>query len=377
MKKLPTKKTGFVWHEIYMWHDTSGFCGSSRSSDFIQASEHYENPEPKRRIRNLLEVSGLLEHLTPIAAKPIDKSDLLLVHTEAYIDKIQAMRGVGGEVDEETPLGIASVDIAEKAVGGAIAATTAVMKGEVNNAYVLSRPPGHHAEPDFGTGFCVFSNAAIAGAYALQYLGAKRVAFVDWDVHHGNGTEACFYDNPNALTISLHQANWFPQDRGAVEDVGRGSGEGYNINIPLLPGSGEGAYLYAFERIVLPALRAYQPDLIIVPCGFDASIEDPLGRMMLIEDSYRKMTRLLMDVADECCRGRLLMTHEGGYNPNTTPFLGLAVMETLSDAQTGICSPNLASDKKRGYQALQDYQKKHVDSLLDYLQSVDNGPLAT
>ncbi len=376
MKQLPTNKTGFVWHEIYMWHDTGGFTGSNRSNHTLQPYDHYESPEPKRRIRNLLEVSGLLDHLTPISAVEVSKEDLLRVHTKEYVNRILSQRGQVGEVDEETPLGIASVDIAQKAVGGAISATIAVMNGEINNAYALMRPPGHHAEKDMATGFCVFSNASLAGAYALDKLGAKRIAFVDWDVHHGNGTEDCFYDNPNALAISLHQADWFPRGRGMVEHVGKGNGIGKNINIPLMPGCGEGAYLYAFEQIVIPALLAYQPDLIIVPCGFDASIEDPLGRMMLYEDSYRKMTQKLMEVANQVCDGKLVFTHEGGYNPFTTPFLGLAVIETLAGADTGVRSPNFAMRKDVGFMGLKSYQKAHIDSLLSYLQGVEGCPLS-
>ncbi len=375
MKKTPIHKTGFVWHEIYMWHDTSGFCGSDRANAYVQPESHYESPEAKRRIRNLLEVSGLLDYLQPIEAATVSEKELLLVHSPEYVNGILAQRQRLGQVDDETPLGIASVDIAERAVGGAIAATTAVMNGSINNAYALLRPPGHHAEPDKGMGFCVFSNAAIAGAYALKHLGTKRIAFVDWDVHHGNGTEACFYDNPNALTISLHQDDWFPRNSGFKEAIGRGQGAGTNINIPLMPGCGHGAYLYAFEQIVIPALRAYAPDIIFVPCGFDASIEDPLGRMMLFEDSYKAMTERLMTVADEVCQGRLVFTHEGGYNPKTTPFLGLAVIETLAGAETGIQSPNLDLRHDVGCQTLQDYQRQHIDQLLAYFQSVDNCPL--
>ncbi|MPV86625.1 class II histone deacetylase [Cardiobacteriales bacterium ML27] len=371
----PANKTGFLWHEIYMWHDTGTFCGCEKPSATVQPAYHYENPESKRRIRNLLEVTGLLEQLTPLTAMPVTRDDLARIHTNAYLDRIESMRGIGGYADPETPLGIASVDIAEKAVGGAIAATKAVMQGEVDNAYALMRPPGHHAEPDNTTGFCVFANAAIAGAYALEHLGAKRVAYIDWDVHHGNGTESCFIDNPNALTISIHQADWFPRNRGHFDDIGTGDGVGKNMNIPLMPGCGHGAYLYAFEQIIIPALDAYQPDLIFVPCGFDASIEDPLGRMMLTEDSYREMTAMLMQVADKVCNGRLVFTHEGGYNPFTTPFLGLAVIETLCGYKTGAQSPNLEMRRDVGYQALQSYQKALIDEIRDFFQQAQGCPL--
>lgn len=369
------RKTGLVWHEIYMWHDTGTYCGAAKPNAFLEPAIHYENPGPKRRIRNLLEVSGLMDKLHRVDAVPVSREDLARIHSDNYLDRIESMRGMGGEVDAETPLGIASVDIAQKSAGGAIAAVKAVISGEVDNAYALIRPPGHHAEPDSGTGFCVYANAAIAGAYALEELGIERIAFVDWDVHHGNGTETCFIDNPNALTISIHQDDWFPRGRGLIEHSGEGEGKGKNINVPLMPGCGHGAYLYAFEQIILPALRNYQPQLIIVPCGFDASIEDPLGRMMLYEDSYRIMTQMILDVADEVCDGRVVLTHEGGYNATTTPFLGLAVIETLYGEVTGIRAPNVNERRDVGFQNLQDYQQSHIDKVLAYHQSVAGSPL--
>lgn len=370
------KKTGFVWHELYMWHDTGNFAGVNQPSEIVQPNCHYESPEPKRRIKNLLDVTGLTDQLTAI--KPIDArpQDLARAHTAEYLAAVEALDGVGGFVDPESPIGASSVRIAKKSAGGAIEAVKAVVSGQVQNAYALIRPPGHHAEPDRGRGFCTYANAAIAGAYALDELGLDKVAFVDWDVHHGNGTEAVFLDDPRALTISLHQDDLYPRGSGAVTDVGVAAGVGSNINIPMLPGSGHGAYLYAFEKIVLPALRAFKPDLIIVPCGFDASIEDPLGRMLLHAGSYRVMTQAIMTVADELGHGRVVMTHEGGYNGNTTPFLGLAVIEALSGVCTGVRDPledGFASSKG---QALMFYQKAWIDELLAQLRQVANSPLA-
>src|SRR5205807_9423614 len=157
----------------------------------------------------------------------------------------------------------------------------AVWNGEVDNAYALTRPPGHHAEAGEGRGFCVFANIAVAVRYAQEELGVGRAAIVDWDVHHGNGTEHAFYDDPSVLAISLHQDNNYPPNSGAITDTGSGAGEGYNINVPLPAGSGVGAYVAAFERAVVPALRAYQPELIIIASGLDASAMDPLASMMM------------------------------------------------------------------------------------------------
>ncbi len=367
-------KTAFVWHELYMWHDTSTYAGLYRPGLTVQPLQHYESPEPKRRIRNLLEVSGLLDHLERVVPQDASGEDLLRVHTAEYLAQTEAARGQGGLADAESPFGAASVDIAKKSAGGAISAVKAVLAGEADNAYALIRPPGHHAEPDAGGGFCIFSNAAVAAAYALEQ-GLERVAIVDWDVHHGNGTESCFWEDGRVLTISLHQDNWFPQGRGAHTDVGDGGGLGKNMNIPLMPGCGHDAYVYAFEQIVLPALEAFEPQLIMVACGFDSSIEDPLGRMLLHADSYRTLTQMMMDAAERLCGGRLVFTHEGGYNPATTPFLGLAVMETLSGQSTGISDPSLPAHLAAAGQNLQSHQQLHIETLRRFFNQQPGCPL--
>ena len=185
-----------------------------------------------------------------------------------------------------------------------------------------------------GMGFCLFGNAAIAVHHALAARGLERVAIVDWDVHHGNGTQAIFYDDPSVLTISLHQDSCFPPGSGPVEENGAGAGEGYNINVPLPPGTGNGGYLHAFEQVVLPALEAFRPQLIIVASGLDASAMDPLGRMMLTPRGYGQLTQQLLDAAGRLCEGRLVVEHEGGYAEELVPFCALAIVEKLSGIVT-------------------------------------------
>jgi acetoin utilization deacetylase AcuC-like enzyme len=242
-----------------------------------------------------------------------------------------------------------------------MAAIDAVMKGQVTNAYALVRPPGHHAERDRGLGFCLFGNVAVAIMRARQVHGLKRVATVDWDVHHGNGTQQAFYEDPDVLTISIHQDRLFPLRSGGIEENGSGAGEGRNINIPMPPGSGVGAYLAAFERVILPALRKFKPDLIVVPSGFDAGGTDPLGRMMVHSGGYRQMARLLMEVADEVCQGRLVLSHEGGYSATNVPYCGLAVMEQLSGITTNVTDPWLPIMEEWGGQDLQPHQEAAID----------------
>jgi acetoin utilization deacetylase AcuC-like enzyme len=214
-----------------------------------------------------------------------------------------------------------------------IEAVKAVCSGQVNNAYALIRPPGHHAVASLGMGFCIFGNLAIAAKYAQEVLGVKKIAILDWDVHHGNGTQSFFYDDPSVLTISVHQDNCFPPNSGAMLETGSGAGEGYAINVPLPPGTGDGGYEYVFDSVVIPAIRKFHPDLILVASGFDASAMDPLARQMVTSEGYRGMTRKVMALASEVCEGKIAMSHEGGYSPIYVPFCGLAVMEELSGAQ--------------------------------------------
>jgi acetoin utilization deacetylase AcuC-like enzyme len=351
------KPTGFVWHETYMWHDTGNFAGPIPYGGYVQPGQHAENPETKRRFRNLMEVSGLWKELTHIEPTPVSDTDLLRIHPQSYVDKIKTMSDTsGGDAGIFTSVNRGSYEIARLSAGGAVNAMKRVLAGEVRNSYALIRPPGHHAKPDFGMGFCIFANASIAAACARADHGLARVAIVDWDVHHGNGTEAIFYEDPSVLTISIHQDRCFPPDSGDITDVGTGAGEGFNLNVPLPPGSGVGAYEATYDRVVIPALRAFRPELIIVPSGYDAGCHDPLGRMMLTSKGYRTLTAKMMAVADELCDGRLMMTHEGGYDAPSVPFLGMAVMETLTGIKTPVEDPFAGLDDGMGYHALQAHQ---------------------
>jgi acetoin utilization deacetylase AcuC-like enzyme len=323
--------TGFVWHERYMWHMTGFAAGPIPAGGFVEPDIHIENPDAKRRMRNLLEVTGVLDALTLIRPRPATEPEVLRVHGAAYLEGLKAMSAAGfGDAGELTPMGRDSWEIALLSAGGCLAAAEAVWRGDVAHAYALVRPPGHHAERDRGRGFCLLANVAITVEHLRATFGAKRIATVDWDVHHGNGTQSIFYGDREVLTISLHQDHNYPRDSGDVEERGAGAGFGANLNIPLPPGSGHGAYLAAFDRVVLPALERFKPEMIIVPSGFDACAMDPLGRMMLVTDSYRELTRRLMSAAGALCGGRLLFCHEGGYSPAYAPWCGLAVMETLA-----------------------------------------------
>lgn len=363
--------TGFVFHELYLWHNTWNWALVFPPGLTVQPGEHAENPETKRRFKNLLEVSGLMDHLTPIKPRPATEAEILRFHTPAHLEKIRRMSAAGGgDASELTPFGSGSYEIALLSAGGTIEAMDAVLSGRVSNAYALVRPPGHHATQDVGMGFCLFGNVAIAVMHAQAVRGVGRVATVDWDVHHGNGTQAAFYDSPDVLTISLHQDNLFPANSGGLQERGIGRGEGYNLNIPLPPGCGDGAYIEAMRRVVLPALERYRPDIIVVPSGFDASGVDPLGRMMVSAEGFRQMTNLLMEAADRLCGGRLLMSHEGGYSAMYVPYCGLAVLEEMSGHRTAVNDPWGPHIAAWGQQALQPHQTAAIDAAAVLLDGI-------
>lgn len=245
----------------------------------------------------------------------------------------------GGDAGDLAITGKGSYEIALLSVGGALTAVDAVMQGKAKNAYALTRPPGHHAESDIGRGFCLFNNVAIAAKYAKETYGLKRVLVLDWDVHHGNGTQKAFYQDDEVLFISLHQEGYYPHDMGFAEEVGEGKGRGYNVNIPLPAGTGNAGYLYAFEQVVAPIVNQFQPELILISAGQDASAFDPLARMMVTADGYRKMASFMMDLADKYCNGKLAACHEGGYSAAYVPFCSVRIIEAFSGKESGVEDP--------------------------------------
>ena len=336
-------RTGFFWDERCFWHGGGNFAGMFPVGGLVQPSATGglpENPETKRRLKNLLDVTGLMRDLIPMGADAASRADLLAVHPASYLDAFKALSDAeGGNLGLRTPFGPGGYQIAALSAGLARAALFAVLRGEVDNAYALSRPPGHHCLPDWPNGFCLLANIAIA-VRAAQGAGlARRVAVLDWDVHHGNGTEAIFYDDAQVLTVSIHQDRNYPLDTGAFADRGRGAGLGCNLNIPLPAGTGHRGYLAAMERLALPAIRAFAPDVIVVACGYDAAINDPLGRMLATAETFRAMTRAVMALAAQMAGGRLVLVHEGGYSETYVPFCGHAVLEELSGSATRAPDP--------------------------------------
>jgi acetoin utilization deacetylase AcuC-like enzyme len=364
--KPSPRKVGYVFEEKYMWHTP----WIVQFSPLVQPFQHWEHAETKRRLHNLLLVSKIydkLTHLQPI--HPASESDIELVHTKEYIQSIQmqSARMEGGFADEETTFSQYAYDIAALAVGGTITAVDSVMQKHVDSAYVLCRPPGHHASSNTGEGFCIFNNIAIAARHLLQKYpnDVKKIAIADYDVHHGNGSQEIFYKDENVLFISVHQEGNFPTGSGQITDIGEGAAKGSTINIPLPPGSGGGAYKYTFEKIALPALKRFQPDFILVSSGLDASYADPLSAMILTSRDFAYMASSLVNASEELCDGRIVFLHEGGYSESYVPFCGAAVIEAMMGLGSEECieDPFLEEVAKWGGQGLQDHQSRVIDKV--------------
>ena len=358
------RKTGFFWDEECFWHGGGTHVLTVPVGGLVQPTTPDgipENPESKRRLKNLLEVSGLSRHLFLASAPRVGKKDLLRVHTEEYVERFSSLsKSDGGNLGYLAPFGPGGFEIACRSSGLTLKALEAVLTGDIENSYALARPPGHHCLADFPNGFCLLNNIAIAICSAKAKKLAKKFVVVDWDVHHGNGTETIFYADPNVLTISIHQERNYPLDSGFIEDRGSGKGTGFNLNIPLPPGSGHKAYTQAMARLIIPSIKNFSPDVIIVACGFDASGVDPLGRMLCGSETFRELTKQLMEVADSHCDGRLVMSHEGGYSELHVPFCAHAVIEEMSGSDIKVNDPLVK--RINGQQP-----NKHFNDLVDEL----------
>ena len=343
--------TAFLWDESFAWHDAGTYPYPE-----VEPASVPETGDSKRRIRNLVEKSGLLSQLVQPDFAPASDGQIVRAHSADYLALLKSIDETGGAVGRFAHIGKGGLNIVRLAAGAAIAAVDGVVDGAFDNAYALVRPCGHHAERNGGMGFCIINNVAIAALHALDVRKLDRIAIVDWDVHHGNGTQQIFWKDPRVLAISLHQEFLFAGGGGLPDEVGADEGRGTTINISLPPGSGDGAYRTAFERVVLPALDRFRPSLIIVASGLDAGAHDLLGRMILHSDSFRMMTEHVMAAADRLCGGKLVFCHEGGYNPVVTPFLGLATIETLARIRTDIIDPFAQNVRKQPGQMLQQHQ---------------------
>ena len=292
-------KAGLVYDPIYLEHDTG---------------DHVENARRLVDAISYLNETGIKEKLTCLPARPASPEELEMVHAPEYISyvKSKAEKG-GGWLDPDTVMSPKSYEAALYAAGGVLVAVDAVVKREVDNAFALVRPPGHHAVQSRAMGFCIFNNVAIAAKFALSKLSLNRVLIADFDVHHGNGTQDAFYADPRVLYFSTHQYPFYP-GTGWMDETGAGAGEGTTVNFPMSAGWSDEEYLRAFNEVLIPAARRFQPDLILVSAGFDAHWADQLAMMRVSITGFAEMAITLKKLAAELCQGRLVFTLEGGYN---------------------------------------------------------------
>jgi len=316
--------------------------------------ETFERPERLALTRRVLEGSGVLAHVDELPARFATEAELGLAHGAAHVERvIAAARSASGvQLGHEAWTGPGTHDAMLLAAGGLLEATAAVLDGRSRNAFALLRPPGHHAERGAAMGFCLFNNTAIAARWAQRERGLERVAIVDWDVHHGNGTEEIFLDDPTVLTVSLHQDGLYPADTGTLGVRGAG---GTNMNIPLPASTGDHGYLHAWDAVVAPAVRRFAPDLIIIGAGQDAAATDPLGRMSVTAPGFRSLADAAVALATEVCDGRLVAMLEGGYSLMHLPIANLAILEglaglpaTFPDDPIGADVPRALRDVERG-----------------------------
>ena len=293
-------KTAIVKSEVFLAHDP-GFS-------------HVENAGRLEVIYDGLAAFANQEELSFPTPEPATRAALLRVHSPEYVDRLAATAGRPYEVlDADTCTSARSYEAALLAAGAVVGGARLLAAGEVDNAFALVRPPGHHAERGYAKGFCLFNNIAVAAAYAVSELGLKRVLIVDWDLHHGNGTQNSFYQTDQVLYFSTHMYPYYPGS-GALQEMGSGRGAGYNVNVPLSGGMNDLAYATIFNEVLAPIARQYQPEMIMVSAGYDIYHGDPLGTMAVTEVGFAYLTRVVKNLAAELCGGRLLLTLEGGYN---------------------------------------------------------------
>ncbi len=293
-------------------------------------SAHPESPRRLGQILDLLEEAPV-DGTRVQKARRARREELLLVHAAAHVDLLETLDGEEAQLDPDTHVSARSHHAALLAAGASVQAVDAVYGGEAPNAFALVRPPGHHATPSGAMGFCLFNNAAIAAERALQ-LGADRVAVLDWDVHHGNGTQDAFWTREDVLYLSAHQSPYYPGS-GAAWEVGEGAGAGFTVNVPLPSGLHDADYGAAFHDLLLPVLEAYAPDLIIVSAGFDPHEADPIGGMRVTERGFAAMCARVSELAARVCGGRLVLLLEGGYHLSGLSRSVRACAEVLAGAR--------------------------------------------
>lgn len=294
---------------------------------------HVERQERLQAIEKALKASELHDTLLSLPARAATDQELATVHNPAYLDTVKRMSEQGGgDMDADTYTTAESWEAAVWAAGGALRMVEAIIQGECHNGFALVRPPGHHATSNRAMGFCLINNIAVAARHAITTLGLQRIAIVDYDVHHGNGTQDIFYNDPNILYCSSHASPFYP-GTGLLHEMGTGAGQGATFNMPLPPGVGDKGHVRIFEQALVPALRTWKPDMILVSAGYDAHWSDPIGPMVMSVTGYARLTQILYDLAGELCNGKIAFMLEGGYNLDALGACVVAALHIMTGTQ--------------------------------------------
>ena len=326
-----SRKTGIVKDTRYLQH-SAGFA-------------HPESPERLAAIYEMLDNPLMHWKFTHIEPRVATHKEIETIHSPSYVEFIASTAGQSCVyLDPDTATSPETYEIAKLAVGGVCNAIDEVMDGKVDNAFAFVRPPGHHAEQDAAKGFCVFNNIAIGAMHAISKYNLKRILIVDWDLHHGNGTQHSFYNDPRVLYFSTHQYPYYP-GTGALPEIGRGPGEGYTINVPLREGAGDASFVKIFRKILQPVALEFKPELILLSAGFDTYFQDPLGGMRVKPEGFANMARILLNIAGTCCQGRFVAVLEGGYHISGLTRSVKAVLEEMLD-ETHISDERLSLIEK-------------------------------
>ena len=351
--------TACFYDERCLSHDNGSMVLDERASAWLDVP-HFERPERLTRTWSMLEQAGVAAKLHRLDFRRATREELELVHAPELIDEIEGAcaRGEYAWVGPEARVGPESWEPALVAPGGVLAVVDAVVQGAADNGIALVRPPGHHSTADTPMGFCLFNSVAIAARHAQRRDDVDRVAIVDWDVHHGNGTEAIFYDDPSVLYISLHQDDLYPEGAGTLEHRGAGAGEGHTVNVPLPAGTGDAGYLLAWDEVIAPRLASFAPDLLLISAGQDPAASDPLGRMSVTADGFRALTHRAGSAAERHCQSRIAVALEGGYSLEHSPFCNLAIVEELAGLEPALPGDPLELDVPDG---LRDFERAAVE----------------
>mgnify|MGYP001311884214 CR=1 FL=1 len=312
-----SRKTGIVKDGRYLQH-TAG-------------SAHPESPERLSAVYEMLDNPDISWKYTDIVPREASHDEIAYVHTLPYIEHIAGTAGKSSVIlDPDTMTSPETYEIARLAVGGVLNAVDAVVTGEVDNAFAFVRPPGHHASASHSAGFCIFNNVAVGAMHAIRKHGLKNVLIVDWDLHHGNGTQKIFYSDRRVLYFSSHQYPHYP-GTGSLHETGEGDGRGYTVNVPLRQGAVNGTFVSVLRQILAPIALAYKPELILVSAGFDTYYQDPLGGMRVTPEGFAAMARILLNIADACSAGRMVAVLEGGYHVQGLTRSVKAVVQEMFD----------------------------------------------